>query len=121
MQIDIVSVAWWGPFRHTGIRVTLPNGSAWAYANTPDRGVVRQRVAEFAEGRLIASTPYRGPLSGQQVVARAESMLGSRYALLSWNCDHFVSAALGLKPESKQLQTVAWAAAAAFFLSRLTA
>jgi len=37
------------------------------------------------------------------IVARAESQFGRLYDLVSFNCEHFVTLALGLEPQSKQL------------------
>ncbi len=119
MLIDIISVPWWGLLRHCGLRVTTPDGSAFVYANAPGIGVVRQTAAGFANGRPITVSPALTRLHPLQVVARAERMLHRRYDLFSWNCEHFVTSALGKKPESAQLQNILLMLAGALALSRL--
>lgn len=118
MQINVVSVSWFSPLRHYGLMVTYPNGAVVAYANAPKQGVVRQSLAEFAAGRQVRAEalPSGADQDPRRIVARAERMLGMPYALTSFNCDHFVAAALGMKPESKQLQTVGWLAGLALMV-----
>jgi hypothetical protein len=119
MLIEIVSVPWYG-FRHRGISVTFPGGWRCIYANSPGSGVVRQTLQEFALGRRIETSPISSRLSPHEIVRRAESLLGKPYNLLTWNCDHFVRAAVGHEPESQQLQVVCWALIGAFAIARLT-
>lgn len=116
MRIEIVSVPWM-IFRHRGLKVTFPGGQQWVYANSPASGVVRQTLAEFALGRNIETFPLPSPVSPYEVVSRAESMLGKPYNLLSWNCDHFVAAALGREPESPQLQALCLAVIGCFAIA----
>ncbi len=118
MQINVVSVTWFGPFRHYGLRVVYPNGSIVVYANSPERGVARQTLSEFSASRpvRVETLPAGADQDPWRIVARAERMLGLPYVLTSFNCDHFVAAALGMKPESKQLQTAGWLAGLALMV-----
>lgn len=118
MHIEIVSVPWCG-FRHRGLKVTYPWGQQCVYANSPASGVVRQTLHEFSLGRDIEASPIISRLSPYEIVRRAESMLGRPYSLFTWNCDHFVNAALGLKAKSPQLQLVCWAAVGAFAIAQI--
>lgn len=121
MLIEIVSVPLWGFIRHHGLKVTIPGYKAFVYSNAPGFGVTRQSVAEFAGGRVVTSSPAITQLNPSQVVARAERLLGRRYDLLSWNCDHFVASALGRKSESVQLRGVLAVLVGVFALSRMAA
>jgi hypothetical protein len=121
MLIEIVSVPLWGIIRHHGLKVNIPGYEAFVYSNAPGVGVVRQSVAEFAGGRVVTSSPAVTQLNPIQVVARAERMLGRRYDVISWNCDHFVTSALGRKSESVQLRGVVAVLIGVFALSRMAA
>lgn len=118
MQIEVVTVPWM-IFRHRGLMVTFPDGQQWVYANSPASGVGRQTLAEFSLGRKIETSPISSLLSPHEIVIRAESMIGKPYNLFTWNCDHFVAAALGREPESPQLQVVCLTFIGWFAITRL--
>ena len=106
MLVDEVSIPYLIFLRHRGLRVRYWDGSCRVYACSPKGGVVRQTLAEFADGYRIKVKSPRTRLTAEQIVARAESMLGRQYDGATWNCDHFVEYALGNKVESSQLQLV---------------
>lgn len=66
--------------------------------------VVEEPMDEFADGSLVVFQGYISSLSRQEVVARARSMLGERWDVLANNCEHVVSRAHGLQPQSPQLR-----------------
>lgn len=68
---------------------------------------MRQSLEAFADGCRVTAATARTRLIPEQVVARAESMLGRPYDGVRWNCDHFVAYALGNKIESPQLTVAA--------------
>lgn len=106
MLIDEVSIPYLVFLRHRGLRVRYWNGACCVYACSPKGGVLRQTLEDFADGYRIASKPVKSRLTPDQIVARAESMLGRQYDSALWNCEHFVEYALGNKVESPQLQVV---------------
>lgn len=121
MQVQIVSVPWLWPIRHYGVLLTHGNGAAVVYANSPGHGVARQSLPEFSAGREIRfePAPVAATPTPWEVIARAEGMVGRSYDLFRFNCDHFVAAAFGSKPESRQLQAAAIVVGAAL-LGRLS-
>ena len=68
------------------------------------RGVAEESVSEFANAAAVTAIGYPGKLSPFEVVWRAKSMLGMRWHLFKFNCEHFVNRAHGLESESPQLQ-----------------
>lgn len=106
MQIDEVSIPYLIFFRHRGVLVRYWNGSSRVYACSPNGGVVRQSLEEFADGHTVTAVAAKTRLTPEQVVARAESVLGQPYDAVKRNCDHFVAFALDKKIESPQLQIV---------------
>ncbi|WP_084182970.1 lecithin retinol acyltransferase family protein [Nevskia soli] len=120
-MVEVLSVRWWGCFNHTGLKVTFADGSTLVYANVPGRGVIRQSLAEFAMGRSMVTAHGISGHSAFQVIARAERALGTPYRLFNWNCEHFVSWALGREPNSPQLHAAGGALLATLILAQLTA
>lgn len=120
MLVDEVSIPYLIFLRHRGLRVRRWDGTTDVYACSPNGGVVRQTLKEFADGYRVTAKPPRTRLTAEQIVARAESMLGRQYDGAAFNCDHFVEYALGNKVESPQLQlaTLALAALALGALAR---
>lgn len=82
------------------------NGVPLVLANIPD-GVRCQSWAEFSAGRQLRIVGYPSALPSWQVLARAQKAIGREYSWLSWNCEHFVNHAHGLKAESAQV--IGWA------------
>ena len=71
----------------------LAIGAAW----------VEEPLSQFANGKNPRIVNYPGTLPPQIVLARARSYLYSEYRLFSWNCEHFVRYAHGLKMTSPQI------------------
>jgi hypothetical protein len=119
IKVERVLVPTWILFRHVGLKITFLDGREVVYANTPGRGVVRQTVAEFAQGRVLTVEVEAAPakLGIAQIWNRAEQALGTPYRLHDCNCEHFVSWALGRPSESPQLRFVGFALAAGFLYS----
>ncbi len=64
-------------------------------------------LREFADGRPVTIRPLRSrrdPLHLRQAIS---SLVGKPYDAVKYNCEHFASEALGLRPHSPQL--VFWA------------
>ena len=66
--------------------------------------VVKETWEQFAGASPVRYAGYPGGLPRHVVVARAEAQLGRRWALFD-NCEHFVTRAHGIKPQSGQLRT----------------
>ncbi len=97
------------PFRHLGI-VTDTNwisGPRIISCSLRQGGVTEESVEEFSNGAPVTVVAYPGNLHPDEVIARARSRLGTPWNLFTFNCEHFVNWAHGLKPESPQLQAAA--------------
>ncbi|PUB88045.1 MAG: hypothetical protein DBP00_07390 [gamma proteobacterium symbiont of Ctena orbiculata] len=107
----IVSVAV-GPIRHFGIvsdRVDF--GSPYIISSSNRTGQVAEEKSEiFANGGKIKVHGYPSRLNPFEVLKRARNMLGTKYDIFKWNCEHFVRWAHGLKPESPQMQVAVFGA-----------
>ena len=68
--------------------------------------VVEESWTVFAPSGQWRREALIGPISGLAAVARARTRIGSKYELLSWNCDHLAHYAVGLSPRSPQLALV---------------
>lgn len=107
-----------GAFIHKGIihsiQIDGNKLTLWIIDNNPHRGYVGYRTLDdFSGGN---STWLEFAVQSWQladaIIERAESRLGWIYDLATFNCEHFVTFALALQPESKQLQGWGWLAAA---------
>jgi hypothetical protein len=85
----------------------------WVIENNPHRrGVGYRTLEDFSNGRSVwIERPAQSCQEANAIVSRAESQFGRPYHLLTFNCEHFVTQALGLEAESKQLQQCALTAA----------
>jgi hypothetical protein len=110
-----------GPFgkRHRGIFVGFDEyGRAWVIHNDMG-GIVCWVLFEHFAADLpvtIASRKARSPYEQRAIVSRAHSLLGWRYDLLNFNCDHLVTYAQDGVATSPQLQSLALAFAVALFV-----
>lgn len=101
-----------GPFltMHRGVFIGFDVwGRAWVIHNAKD-GYVQQDLLEvFAVGQPVslASRTARNWYQRQQIVARAQSLLGQKFDLLNFNCDHLVTYAQSGVAVSPQLRTFA--------------
>ena len=66
--------------------------------------VVEEPIAEFARDSAPENRGFPSKLTRAEVVRRARSQLGQPYGLLTNNCEHLVSFALGRTRESPQAQ-----------------
>jgi len=91
-----------------GLTVTV-----WIMDNNPHRSYVGYRTLEDFTGGEPAWLEHavQSWEQAEAIIARAESQFGRLYDLLTFNCEHFVTLALGREPESRQLQGYAWLAA----------
>jgi hypothetical protein len=102
----LVSVPVFGPFRHVGLL-----GDRWIGGNltviscSRRRGeVVEESWDEFRQGQLVTLENYLGSRSPEVVLARAREAIGTRWNLVTFNCEHFVRRAHGVREQSPQLQ-----------------
>lgn len=57
----------------------------------------------FADGKQVQNNGYPSRLPVWEVLRRARALIGTRYHLFDFNCDHVVAVAHGLKSESPQV------------------
>lgn len=81
-------------------------------------GVVEQPITVFSDGLPIVGVTYPSLLAAPIVVRRATSRLGEKYSLLTWNCEHLIRFAHGLKPSSPQIAVLLLAGLTFFALTR---
>ena len=94
-----------GIYNHVGILSEQRAGSRRVIAASADHGrVVDQAIEEFAANRRLRVLGFLGSLPPMVVVTRARAMLGTKYDLFRWNCDHLVHYAHGLSPKSPQIR-----------------
>lgn len=96
-----------GPVIHLGIVSDRSdaNGSPMIYSNSLRSGCVTlEPLAVFKGVYDFVTVAQPTNLPARQVLSRAHKMLGIRWNLFSWNCEHFVFSAYGLLPQSPQLQ-----------------
>lgn len=94
-----------GPIDHVGIVTDrIVNGYQTVISASQKIGHVAEEVLpEFSNGQMVRVLGYLGKLAPMVVLRRARSMLGKTWRLFSWNCEHFVRWAHGLRPTSPQL------------------
>lgn len=93
---------WWG--EHRGIVAAGDYGRLTIISNrSVKEGVTEEPwedVVDNAEWWIVDNLVTALP--AYLVVARARSMIGTRYNFWTWNCEDHVSWALGLQPKSPQ-------------------
>ena len=109
-----------GPFakRHRGVFVGYDEyGRSWVIHNDMGGIVCWVLFEAFAAGLpvALASRKAHNTYEQQAIVARAQSLLGWKYDLLNFNCDHLVTYAQDGIATSPQLQGFAIAFAIALF------
>ncbi len=95
-----------GPVIHLGIVSDHCDamGLPMIYSNSFRSGrVALEPLAVFKGVYEFVSVAQPADVPAWQVLARAQQMLGIRWNLFSWNCEHFVFSAYGLMPQSPQL------------------
>jgi hypothetical protein len=95
-------------FRHRGIvSDRWHQGNPMIISNSARAGgVAEESWDEFAAGHEVSIDESPSVLNPWEVVARARSRVGSKYRVLDWNCEHFVSFAQGFEPHSPQMALV---------------
>ena len=99
------------PFEHYLIVdfVNFHDGVQYAIHNLPGTGVLRVPLAEAIDDKPITKIGHpRSPEAGLHAALRMQSLIGSNYDLLQWNCEHVVRWAAYGKAESTQVSTVGW-------------
>lgn len=96
-------------YRHVGILTDrFVDGLPTVISNSGDRGmVVEESLDKFRGEGDIRVDGYFGTLPPHVVLERARAKLGTRYSLVTWNCEQFARYAHGLNPESPQLAAAA--------------
>jgi Lecithin retinol acyltransferase len=90
---------------------TGADGMPIVIANSADTGGPAERSWNaFVQGRSYRSF-YLSDLPSDVVLYNAYSMIGTRYNLLHWNCEHFANACHGRPAQSHQIR--GWLALAA--------
>ena len=108
-----VVTVWVFPFfRHKGIvSDRFCGGKPMVLSNSArTEGVAEESWDVFAAGQQVLVEGYPGSLSPAAVVYRARALVGTKYHLLNWNCEHLVSYAHGMAPRSPQVAIVIAAA-----------
>ena len=103
-------------FRHRGVVTDRwHNGKPTVISGSARVGnVAEESWDSFAGGRPVKADGYPSRLPAHEVVRRSRELIGARYHLLNFNCDHVAAAAHGRELASRQLvATVAIAALAA--------
>lgn len=98
-----------GFYRHLGLFYGWRGQTPMILVNLPS-GTKVQSLDEFSNGQSVYVKGYPSNLLDWQVLTRAKSVINKPYSWLSWNCEHFVNFAHGLKVESPQV--LSWAALA---------
>jgi len=95
-----------GPIEHFGIVSDLEIGGMPCIISNSRRSgqVAEEPVNVFADGKTMKIHGYPSRRTPAAVIACARSQLGKAYNLVSWNCEHFIRWAHGLKVESPQLR-----------------
>jgi hypothetical protein len=104
---------WFGLTRHFGIISGKRglDGMPVVIANArASGGPAEESWTRFTEGQPHERAYYPSKLPPDQVLYNAYGMFGTRYNLVSWNCEHFVNACHGLRPTSRQVTGLALAA-----------
>ena len=101
----VVSVRVFLIFRHIGIvSDRWHRGRPMVISNSARSGTVLDESWDvFAQGRTVSIQGYPGRLPAHEVLRRARSLVGTQYHLRGWNCEHLVTYAHGLKPQSPQV------------------
>ncbi|MET0793699.1 MAG: hypothetical protein ABW061_19420 [Polyangiaceae bacterium] len=94
-----------GRKKHYGICTGYgTDGEPWFVHNTPEGGVVHTTRKGFAGNHAIYIEQRVAPGQEATVAARALALVGRKYSLLSFNCEHVANLAANGNAESKQVQ-----------------
>lgn len=116
---SVISVDF-GAYRHYAIAASGPYGTtAIAPSGRTSKVVEEPLDSLIARGKDFRIEPMWGNFDGKTVVARARQLLGRKYNLWFFNCEHFVRLVHGLKPKSPQLRAAVAATSTILVLLRL--
>src|ERR1700689_1858042 len=104
---------WLGLTRHFAIMTNKrgSDGLPIVIANSRGNGgPAEESWTKFTEGQPHERAYYPSKLPPDLVLYNAYAMFGTRYNLISWNCEHFANACHGLRPTSRQVTGFAPAA-----------
>jgi hypothetical protein len=94
-------------YRHVGIYVgpRTPDGRCVVH-NDKGGGVVLSTLAEFSGGaQVYVEKPATGNWQEREAIAqRAIALLGQKFDLLTFNCEHLANLAQNQRAESPQIQ-----------------
>ncbi len=96
----VLEVGVYGVVQHVGIATGY---GTVIHASRRYGQVSETSEKQFARGNPMRIRPYKMPMSGSEIVARARGRIGQRYGLLTRNCEHFVSWAISGRSHSAQL------------------
>jgi hypothetical protein len=104
----VVSVWVFPILRHKGIVSDQWSGDKPMVISNSARagGVAEEPWEVFAAGQAVTNEGYPSNLWPTEVVSRARSLIGTRYHLLKWNCEHLTRYAHGQQPASPQVAFV---------------
>ncbi|MFA6309973.1 MAG: lecithin retinol acyltransferase family protein [Sterolibacterium sp.] len=108
-----------GPITHVGIvSDKYVNGVPMVISNSRRTGGVAEEPLNIFQGgyALVDVAQATASMPVWQVLLRARSMIGSRWNLFSWNCEHFVNWAYGFEAKSRQLDQASAFAGVALLL-----
>src|SRR5262245_54178550 len=89
-------------------------GVPMVVSNSARTGCVTEEPWDtFAAGKPVTDEGYSSELPPAVVVSRVRSLIGTKYDLLKWNCEHVVRYAHGKTPESPQVAATAFVAVVA--------
>lgn len=84
-------------------------GRGWVLHNAKDDRVRRELLETFAAGETVSVVRRAAnTLEGEVIIARGQSLLGQKFDLINFNCEHFVTVAISGRPISPQLRGVAF-------------
>lgn len=98
-----------GFYKHYGLSTErFYNGKPTIISNSFRKmGVYEESWDDFSCGKDVQILEYTSSLNPDVILSRARSKLGTKWNLLTWNCEHFVNWSHGLKTHSPQLNTYA--------------
>lgn len=101
----VIAVATFAFYQHKGLVSDLWYGGKPMVISSSARAgrVCEEPWDEFAQGKPILIDGYPSGLAPYEVLRRARELIGMRYHVLNWNCEHVVSYSHGLKPQSPQV------------------
>lgn len=94
-----------GLVTHVGIvSDRYAEGMPMVISNSHRAGCVAEEPLNIFQSKYsLVLVPQTLTLPPSLILSRAREKLGTKWNLITWNCEHFVHWALGLEPKSPQL------------------